>query len=47
MCESGTAERLEQVEALATEVFGSRATAMAWLASPNFALDGSADFGAP
>ena len=40
MSESGVAERLEQVEALAIEVFGSRATALAWLASPNFALDG-------
>ena len=36
MSESGVAERLEQVEALAIEVFGSRATALAWLASPNF-----------
>ncbi|HEP7898618.1 TPA: DUF2384 domain-containing protein [Pseudomonas aeruginosa] len=40
MSESGVAERLEQVEALAIEVFGSRATALAWLASPNVALDG-------
>jgi len=40
MPESGVAEHLEQVEALAIEVFGSRATALAWLASPNFALDG-------
>jgi uncharacterized protein (DUF2384 family) len=34
------AERLEQVEALAIEVFESRAAAIAWLASPNVALDG-------
>lgn len=44
MPESGVAEHLEQVEALAIEVFGSRATALAWLASPNFALDGRTPF---
>jgi uncharacterized protein (DUF2384 family) len=42
MSESGVAERLEQVETLAIQVFGSRAAAIAWLASPNFALDGRA-----
>lgn len=41
MSESGVAERLEQVETLAIEVFGSRSAAIAWLASPNFALDGN------
>ena len=42
MSESGVAERLEQVETLAIQVFGSRAAAISWLASPNFALDGRA-----
>lgn len=42
MSESGVAERLEQVETLAIQVFGSRAAAIAWLASPNIALDGRA-----
>lgn len=42
MSESGVAERLKQVETLAIEVFISRTTALAWLASPNFALYGRA-----
>jgi uncharacterized protein (DUF2384 family) len=43
MSESGVAERLEQVETLAIQVFGSRAAAaIAWLVSPNFALGGRA-----
>lgn len=42
MSESVAAERLEQVETLAIQVFGSRAVAIVWLASPKFALDGTA-----
>ncbi len=41
MSESVDVQRFAQVEALAMEVFESRAATTAWLTSPNTALDGN------